>query len=184
MDTSRISFGEMVAAASGLALIVVMFLPWYGAEFEGVSDSASAWETMSFIDILLLIAALLAVAVAVARAAGMMPADLPAPPGQIVAGAGAIAVLLVLFRLLDIPEPEGADILGDQVDFSRKIGAFLGLIAAGGIAYGGYTAMNERASGAAPGTRSSAPPPPPPPPSSAPPSDPPAPGPPASGPPA
>ncbi|MEJ7714161.1 MAG: hypothetical protein WKF40_00015 [Thermoleophilaceae bacterium] len=34
---------------------------------------------------------------------------------------------------------------GVQVEVGRKIGVFLGLLAAGAIAFGGYTAMNERA---------------------------------------
>ena len=171
VDTSRISFGEMVAAASGLALIIFLFLPWYGAEAEiagfSQSENANAWEAMGLIDILLFLAGLVAIAVALARASGAMPANLPAPPGTIVAIAGAIALILVLFRLIDIPTgdiPEGSE---DLVDFSRKIGVFLSLIAAGGIAYGGYTAMNERASGAAP--RAGGTPPPPPPPASDPP---------------
>ena len=152
MDTSRISFGEMVAGVSGLALFIFMFLPWYGAsvDFEGVgsvSESANAWEALSFIDILLLIVALLAIGLAVARAMGAVPANLPAPPGTIVAAAGALAVLLVLFRILSIPGP---DVEVDGVDFSRKIGVFLALLAAAGVAFGGWTAMNERASGQAP----------------------------------
>lgn len=153
MDTSRISFGEMVAGASGLALFVFMFFPWYGikTKFEGLGDieavNGNAWEFFSFIDILLFLVVVVAVGMAVARAAGAMPANLPAPPGTIVAAAGALAVLLILFRLVSVPDPA---ITGDAVDLSRKIGIFLGLIAAAGIAFGGYTAMNERASGQAP----------------------------------
>ena len=153
MDTSRISFGEMVAGASGLALCIVMFFPWYGikAEFEGLGDiegaNANAWEIFSFIDILLFLVALVAIGMALARAAGAMPADLPAPAGMIVAVAGAVAVLLILFRLISAPDPE---FTGDSVDLGRKIGIFLGLIAALGITFGGYTAMNERATGEAP----------------------------------
>lgn len=155
MDTSRISFGEMVAGVSGLLLFIVMFFPWYGieAEFEGLGDIASAnvnaWEAFSFIDILLFLVVLVAIGMALARAAGAMPADLPAPAGMIVAAAGALAVLLILFRLLSAPDPE---FTGDSVDLSRKIGIFLGLLAALGIGFGGYTAMNERASGQAPPT--------------------------------
>ncbi len=152
MDTSRISFGEMVAGASGLALFIFMFFPWYGikTEFEGLGDiegvNGNAWEFFSFIDIILLLVVLLAVGMAVARAAGAMPANLPAPAGLIVAGAGALAVLLILFRLISAPDP---DITGDAVDLSRKIGIFLGLIAALGIAVGGYMAKDERESGQA-----------------------------------
>jgi purine-cytosine permease-like protein len=145
VDTSRISFGEMVAAVSGLLLFIFMFVGWYGV--EDVSGSANAWESFSFIDILLFLAAVVAVSIAVLRAADAMPAELPAPPGLIVAGAGALAVLLILFRLIATPD---FDVLGVDVDTTRKIGVFLGLLAAAGIAYGGYMAMNERASGAAP----------------------------------
>ena len=56
-------------------------------------------------------------------------------------------MLLILFRLIVIPD---GDVDVDGVDFSRKIGIFLGLIAAAGITFGGWTAMNERASGQAP----------------------------------
>lgn len=59
--------------------------------------------------------------------------------------AGALAVLIVLFRLL-LPPDGGID----ELEVSRKIGVFLGLIAAAGVAFGGYTAMNERGSGTGP----------------------------------
>jgi hypothetical protein len=175
VDTSRISFGEMVAAASGLALFIFMFLPWFGAEIDvagfSQSDSASAWEALSFIDILLFLVVLVAVGVAVARAAGAMPSDLPAPPGTIVMGAGLLALVLILFRIIDLPTPDVAGLGEDTVEFSRKIGIFLAFIAAAGIAFGGYTAANERSGGAAPaaGTRGGTTPPSSTPPASTPP---------------
>lgn len=151
MDTSKISFGEMIAGAAGVVLLIVMFFPWYGASVNlgGVSAGAnvSAWEAFSFVDILLFLVVLVAVGLAIARATGRMP-DLPQPPGLIVAAAGALAVILILFRLLVVPD---GGISGVDVDISRKFGAFLGLIAAAGIAFGGWTAMNERASGQASG---------------------------------
>ncbi len=149
MDASRISFGELVAGASGVLLFLVMFFPWYGVEVGllagSASENANAWEAFDYIDIILLLVVLMAVGMAAARAAGAMPTALPAPPGLIVAGAGALAVLLILFRIIEIPGP-GIDIEG--VDLSREVGIFLGLIAALGIAFGGYTTMNERAEGA------------------------------------
>lgn len=147
MDTSKISFGEMIAGASALALFIFMLLPWYGASAKvgGFSASAnrSAWGAFSFIDILLFLVILVAIGLVIARATGNVP-ELPQPPGLIVAGAGAFAVVLILFRLLVVPDG-GVDVEG--VDFSRKIGIFLGLIAAAGITFGGWTAMNERAGG-------------------------------------
>ena len=151
MDTSRISFGEMVAGVSGAILIIFMLiLDWWGYEEESVGDVGfSAFQWMSFLDIILFLIGAVAVAAAVARAAGSMP-DLPQPPGLIVAAAGALAVLVILFRIL-IPG-DGPAGVGDliELDATRKLGAFFGLIAAGGIAFGGWTAMNERASGQAP----------------------------------
>jgi hypothetical protein len=53
-------------------------------------------------------------------------------------------VVLILFRLIIVPDGS-IDVEG--VDLGRKVGIFLGLIAAAGITFGGWTAMNERASG-------------------------------------
>ena len=152
MDASRISFGEMVAAASGLALLLFMFFPWYGFGGKSVEVPGSgtistpgadvnAWQALSFVDLVLFLIAAVAIGLALARAADAMPSGLPAPPATIVLAAGALAVLLVLYRILDVP---GAPIEG--FENGRKIGIFLALLAAGGIAFGGYTAMNERAS--------------------------------------
>ncbi len=158
VDTSRISFGEMVAGVSGLALFIIMiFFSWFGYDVgtgvEGLgvdTPGLTAFEWMSFLDIILLLICLVAVGLAAARAAGSIP-QLPYPPGLIVAVAGALAVLIILFRLLvpgDGPIP--GDLGSLSIDATREIGVFLGLIAAAGIAFGGYTAMNERATGQAP----------------------------------
>jgi hypothetical protein len=170
----------MVAAVSAVALIFIMFVfDWFG--YEDVPGGASAWEWMSFLDIVLFLCALVTIVLVGMRANGQTP-QLPAPPGTIIAGAATLAVVIIAFRLLvpgDGPGDELADAVGVDLDGTRKIGLYLGLVAAGFMGWGGYTAMNERASGAAPGTGTSAPPPPPPPPASTPPSEPPASGPPA-----
>ncbi len=139
----------MIAGVGGLLLFLFMFLKWYGVEADGTElVAANAWESFSFIDLLLFLAALVAVAVTAARAAGRLPA-LPIPPGQLVAIAGALAVVLVLFRLIFTPGG-GEEVAGVEFEVTRKLGVFLGLLASAAIAFGGYTAMNERASGEAP----------------------------------
>ena len=55
------------------------------------------------------------------------------------AGLGILSVLLIIYRIISPPDG-GA---GDLIDISRGIGVYLGLIAAIGIAYGGWTAMQE-----------------------------------------
>lgn len=152
LDTSKIGFGEMVAGVSAVLLFVFMFLPWFGVSADAgglqFSGNATAWESFSLIDILMFLTIVATIVMVVARAAGAMPPDLPAPPGLIVAGAGALVVLLILFRLLN--PPDGPEVIGASIDVGRKIGIFLGLIAAAGITFGGYTAANERGSGHAP----------------------------------
>ncbi len=140
MDFSRVTFGETIAAASGLALFIVMFLPWFGVSEDPVSESYNAWASFGLIDYLLFLAAAIAIGQAIVRAADAMP-NLNQPPGAIVAGAGGAALLLIFFRLISTPE---VDFLGQSVASDRKIGVLLGLFAAAGIAYGGYTSIDER----------------------------------------
>ena len=50
-------------------------------------------------------------------------------------------MLLILFRIVD--PPSFGSYGGVSVDATLKVGIFLGLLAAAGIAYGGYSAMRE-----------------------------------------
>jgi hypothetical protein len=156
----------MIAGGSAVALFIFMFFPWYGVpgttiqipgggSISSSGENANAWQVFSWIDVIMFLVILLTIAMVLARVAGAMPPELPAPPGLIVAVAGALVTLLIFYRLLNVPGPDGSDV-------GRKIGAFLGLLAAGGVAFGGYTASTERASGQAPPADASAPPPPPP----------------------
>jgi outer membrane biosynthesis protein TonB len=145
VDSSKLGVGEIIAGISGLALFVFMFLPWYGVDSVGgfgVSGAdASAWEAFSFIDILLFLVAVVVVGLVIVQMAESTP-DMPVPPAQILTIAGVVALVLILFRLVFAPDfnTEGLDV---DVDLGRKIGIFLGLIAAAGITYGGWRAMQE-----------------------------------------
>jgi predicted MFS family arabinose efflux permease len=122
----------------GAVLLIVMFLPWYGVDAEfanvSVSESANAWEMLSFIDILLFLIAVIAIAVPLARSSGVL-------------AAGALGLLLVLFRIVDIPAPDLPALAEDSIDFERKIGLFFGLVATAGIVYGGWRANMKRPGG-------------------------------------
>jgi hypothetical protein len=178
VDSSKLGVGEIVAGISALALFLFMFLPWYGIDSVGGfgvgGGDANAWEVFSFVDILLFLVVVAVVGLVLVQMAGSTP-DMPSPPAQLIAIAGVVAFVLILFRLIFTPgiDTGGVDI---DVDLGRKIGIFLGLIASAGIAYGGWRGMNEPAA-AGPGvggTSASAPPPPPPPaPTPAPPQEPP-----------
>lgn len=120
MDTSRMSQGQMIAGVAGAALIIFLFLPWFGG--------VSGWEGQSSTDIYMLITG--AVAILTALTAG----GAISIPGTTMNGATALlgivaTILLVWLLLFDFPE--GVD---------RGIGIILSLVAAAAIAYGGYTA--------------------------------------------
>jgi hypothetical protein len=193
MEMDKLSNGEKVSAISAILLFIFMFFDWYGAKVSGVTGftgdvpgaGANAWQAFDIIDIILLIAIVAAVAVAVIR---LTDADVEPPVSMnaVVGALGAVAVLLILYRIID--PPGGESVAGVSIDITLKLGVFLGLIAAAGIAYGGYSAMREEgmtfgdaadrlsgggggagggpSGGAPPPPPSSTPPPPPPPPPS------------------
>lgn len=144
MDLSRLSRGEKIAAVSGALLFVFMFFNWFGLSLEtGFGDlgggKVNAWDSLEVIRFVLLATVIAAVGFALLKAAGN-DLDLPMPPTTVVTLLGALSVLLILYRIID---PPGGELEVAGVGFGREIGIFLGLIAAVGITYGGYTAMDE-----------------------------------------
>ena len=137
MDTSRLTPGDVSAGVGGIVLLISLFLPWYGISIDvrgfSASTDGSGWEVFSFIDILLFLIAVAAIALVVLKAMEQLPAEVPVP--LVLLGLGALALLLILYRLIDTPAPSD---LPDEVDVTRKIGIFIGLIGAAGIAYGGW----------------------------------------------
>jgi hypothetical protein len=179
MDLDRLSTGEKIAGVSAILLFVFMFFEWFGVEVSGVGgfsgtiegEGGSAWDALDFIPIVLVVTVIAALAMAALRLSDSTY-EPPVPISTIVAVLGAISVLLVLYRI--IFPPSFGSFGGVSVDATLSFGIFLGLAAAAGIAYGGYSAMREegitfgdtadRLSGGDTTT-----PPPPPPSSSAPP---------------
>ena len=148
MDTSRLTTGDMIAGVGGIVLLISLFLPWYGVSIDvanvSVSDSANGWESLDVIDILLFLVSVAAIGVVAARATGQLPEDVPG--AVVLLAAGGLAVLLVLYRIIDIPAGD----VPDEVDLSRKIGVFIALIASGAIAYGGWRTNMETPGAGAP----------------------------------
>jgi hypothetical protein len=187
VDVDKLSTGEKVSAVSAVLLFIFMFFDWFSVEVSGgngilsASAGGSAWDALDYIPIFLVITIVAAIGVAVVRLTET-PFEPAISVNAVIAVLGGISFLLILYRIVDAP---GAGTFpGVSVDVSPAVGIFLGLIAAAGIAYGGYRAMQEegssfadvgdRLSGAGPAPRGgSATTPPPPPPSSAAPAPPP-----------
>ena len=131
------NLGRAVAGASGLALLLVMFLPWFGGEqvvelpnagsFTAEAENNDAWESFALIDLILFATAAAAVSYALTEL----------PPPIVLTVMGTLAVALVFFRI--VSPPDLGDLVGSvESDVGRRIGAFLGLLAAGGVAASGY----------------------------------------------
>jgi hypothetical protein len=187
MDLDRLSTGEKIAGGSAVLLFIFMFFDWFNASVSGgnglftASVGGNAWEAFEVIDLILMIAIIVTVGVVVVRLSDAV-LEPPFSLNAAVAVLGGLCVLLILYRIID--PPGGGSIGGVSVDISPTVGAFLGLIAAAGITYGGYRAMQEegtsfadvgdRLSGGGhggtgtggPGAGGPTPPPPPPPPAS------------------
>jgi len=146
MDLNKLNQGEKIAGAAGIVLLISLWLSWYsvsgvnGIQLGGLSVDRSGWESFSFIDIFLFITAVVAIGAAVIRATEAS-VSLPIAASAIVAGLGAIGVLLVLFRL--ISKPDFGAPSGVNLDVSLAWGYFVGLISVAAVTYGGYAGMQD-----------------------------------------
>jgi hypothetical protein len=160
VDTTRLRLGDLIAAGSAFLLFIFMFFKWYGVEDEtgdeqipdALSDlfSFSAWEAFGFLDLLLLLIIIAVIAIVVVRVVGAQLPPLPVPLGTIMLGLAALAVLIILFRLIFTPNPE-ISFLGQTANaedndgqVTRSIGVFLGLLAALGMLAGAFLSAQER----------------------------------------
>src|SRR6476646_9185010 len=114
-----LSTGEKIAGGSAVLLFIFMFFDWFKVDVSSgnglfsISVGGSAWEAFSYTDLFLMLTIIVAV---------------------------AVSVLLIVYRIIDPPGDTGGV---PGVDINPAIGAFLGLIAAAGLTYGAYRAMQE-----------------------------------------
>ena len=134
----RTPMGQAIAGISGLALILIMLLfAWFSVPNGG--GGLDAFKSFhDWVLLILIFTAFVAMAVGVM---GSEPVALPVALSAIATGLGVISVLVLLIYLISPPGFALGEV-GD-VDLDRDIGIFLGLIAAVGIAVGGYLSMQE-----------------------------------------
>lgn len=171
--------GERLAEIGGFALILIMFLfAWFGVKDAGDEvNGFDAFDALSdWVGIILTFTAFAGIALGAfgaAAARGRLPVALSA----LTAGLGIISVILIIIFLISPPDISFGG--AQEFELERKLGAFLGLVSAALVAFGGWSAMQtEGTSFGAQADRvqdrfesrepPSAPPPPPPPPSTGP----------------
>jgi hypothetical protein len=143
---------DLIAGISGVLLLLAIFLPWFGPStitveaFDRADEvtrqaggeppqrpdlTESAWQAFSFVRYVLLFTALVGMRAgiaAVARPRGHSAIGATA----VTAGLGILSSLLILYRLID---PIG--------EAGREYGLFVGLLAAIGVAVGGWLSLEE-----------------------------------------
>jgi hypothetical protein len=125
---------ERLAAASSLGLLVAMLLPWYGLRSVGRGGAFSSHDISAFGDLTFVEAAIFVVALGVlgmlfARVEGR-DFRLPGGDGTVVAGAGAWACLLIVYRVFDRPSGGGYPV-------GIEWGVLVALLAAAAMVYAG-----------------------------------------------
>jgi hypothetical protein len=144
----RIRRGAALSSASALALLVVMFsFEWYGvagvpdpsAARPAVSTAENAWHALPIVRWVMLATIVVTLGSLVLRGSQRSHGT-KTDTSRIIAALGALTSILLLYRvLIDLPAP-------DQV-LDQKLGAFLGLLCAFGIALGGGESVRERREG-------------------------------------
>ena len=123
MDLRRLRFGDWIMGGGSLAVLVVMFLPWYEPAAQG-APSLNAWESFAVNDVILALAALLALGSFV-LAALQPTAAVPLALASLATVFALIALILVALRVVWPPDIG----TGDAFDTARLTGAWLGLVA-------------------------------------------------------
>jgi hypothetical protein len=152
----RLRQGALITAGSALVLLIVMFATkWYGVdEIPGrvatrtqVTHAANAWHALTIVRWLMLATIIVAVGSVLLHGSQRSHGS-KTNTGALVAVLGTITATVVIYRvLIDLPSA------GSVVD--QKLGAIIGVIAAVGIAFGGYESMLEERERAKRGAHSS-----------------------------
>ena len=128
MDLRRLRTGEWLLAGTAILALVSLFLPWYG----GDAGTATGWEGLRTVDILLAAAAALALAVVVITAQ------------QSTAAAGIASQSLFLFLAVLVAAAVVIRTISLPGNFeTREVGVFLGLCGALGMVVSDLLAMRD-----------------------------------------
>jgi hypothetical protein len=122
-DPSRLRRGELLAGAGAVLLLVFLLAGKW-------ADGRSGWETLVTLRWLLALTIVLAFALVIAQVTRRAPA-VPVTLSLFVAVFGAITVLALIYRVLINPPAQ------------QHTAAYLGLLSAIALAYGGYLSMRE-----------------------------------------
>jgi hypothetical protein len=124
VEPRRLSWGEWLAGACGVLMLVALFLPWYSVG----ASKLTAWQSMAADDVILAVAAVLAISAAVIVSLRRL-SSLSVAATTLAIMPAAVGLVITIYRLASPAPPQ---------DASLELGAWLGLVAAAGIAVGAW----------------------------------------------
>lgn len=127
MDLRRLRGGEVLAGISAAGLLVAMFLDWFGGD--------SAWESLTFGDLLLVGVAVLGLTLVVLTAQARAVA-MAASTAVLTIGFAALVLLYLFYRVV-VNEP------GTDAAHEIGVGAYLAIVFVFGCAAGAWRALGD-----------------------------------------
>jgi hypothetical protein len=126
--------GERVTWVSGLVLALSAFMGWYTGSGDGVTLAVTGWHT-GVLGKIVFFLGLAVLAIVALRESGV---ELPpkVPESLVIVALGTIATVLVLVRVIDVPE----SVLPAD---GRWFGVWISLVAALGVIAGGVLRVAE-----------------------------------------
>lgn len=135
-DHDLTGLGDKLALLSGLGLALSAFTNWYTGPGEGVTISVTGWHTGVLGKIVFFIGVAVVVLVLLREAGISLPPAIP--ESLVVIVLGSVATVLVLVRVVSIPD--------DFFFASRGVGIWISLVAAIGVIVAGLLQASEEMS--------------------------------------
>ena len=143
MDFDRLRFGDWVMGIGGGAVLLVMLFDWYSIPELSLGDQSvgsigfNAWESFAVNDVILFVAAVMAL-VAFVLTATQPTAAVPLALAALTTLVTLVSFVLVVIRLIWPP-----DVTGGVFDAEREAGAWLGLVAVSVLAAGCLASIRD-----------------------------------------
>ena len=133
LERGLVGIGDRVGFLSGVVLAVSAFTGWYSGPGEGVKVSVTGWDTGVAGKIVFFLGIAVVLVVALREAGIQLPAAVP--ESLLTIGLGAAATVIVLVRVISIPD--------DFFFAGRGVGIWISLVAAIGVIVAGLLQASE-----------------------------------------
>ena len=133
LERGLLGIGDRLAMLAGLVLAVSAFTGWYSGPGEGVKVSVTGWDTGLAGKVVFFIGIAVVLVVALREFGVQLPAAVP--ESLLTIALGATATIIVLVRVISIPD--------DFFFAGRGAGIWISLIAAIGVIVAGLLQASE-----------------------------------------